>query len=501
MENIQENVQNTNQSELVLDFSASNITEFTYDLEKGCLFDAWFARYVDLFEKDASKLDDDAKVPLVLRNLNPTAHERYTSFILPKPSKEFTFEETFAQLKTIFGSPVSTFHRRYQCLKTAKEENEDFITYSCRVNRACVDFKLQVLKVEQLKALIFVCGLRSPKGVDIRMRLLSNINETQDITLEKIVEKCKIMINLKKDTSLIGRKVPLATVESEAIEGETEKQKLPRIKDCDSNNITRNWRYLETAINEVPVEMQLGSGSGITIISKQNCINVGEPRTSPPDCKVQTASGDKLNIEAMFRATYTIGETHKEGPDLMDEFGLWDVPFSSFFKLVGSKQPDQQVADLKPNFPDAFTNRMGRCTKTQVHLTLKPAFRLNWPVSYNMEAVVEDELKRLVNLGIITPVTYADWAALIVVVRKPDYPLPLPEDIFNRLANCKMFSHIDFSDAYLQVKLDEESRNFVTITLTKGYRFNRISPGVKCASGAFQQIMDAMLSGLPCASA
>ncbi|XP_055527930.1 uncharacterized protein K02A2.6-like [Wyeomyia smithii] len=139
-----------------------------------------------------------------------------------------------------------------------------------------------------------------------------------------------------------------------------------------------------------------------------------------------------------------------------------------------------------------------------------------------MEAVVEDELKRLVNLGIITPVTYADWAAPIVVVRKPDrsvricadfstglnsaleannYPLPLPEDIFNRMANCKMFSHIDLLDAYLQVELDEESRKFVTINTHKGlYRFNRLFPGVKCAPGAFQQIMDAMLSGLPCTS-
>ncbi|XP_065075015.1 uncharacterized protein K02A2.6-like [Ochlerotatus camptorhynchus] len=210
----------------------------------------------------------------------------------------------------------------------------------------------------------------------------------------------------------------------------------------------------------------------------------------------------------------------------MDEFGLWDVPFSSLCKLVGSQQPDHQVVELKANFPDVFTNRMGLCIKTQVYLTLKsdaqPVFKPKRPVSYNMEAVVEDELKRLEDLGIITPVTYGDWAAPIVVVRKPDhsvrisadfptglnnalesnsYPLPLPEDIFNRMANCTMFSHIDQSDAYLQVELDEESRKLVTINTHKGlYRFNRLSPGVKCAPGAFQQIMDTMLSGLPCTS-
>ncbi|XP_055622803.1 uncharacterized protein K02A2.6-like [Toxorhynchites rutilus septentrionalis] len=576
MANIQGNVQNTNQNELVLDSLASNITEFAYDLEKDCSFESWFSRYADLFEKDASKLDDGAKVRLLLRKLNPAAHERYSSFILPKLSKEFTFEETIAKLKTIFGSPVSTFHRR--------------------VNRACVDFKLQELKEDQFKALIYVCGLKSAKDADIRMRLLSKINETQDITLEKIVEEC--MINLKKDTSLIGRQVAstATTVATQAVRSssphrnqhkkkfggnKSDTPKTPcwscggmhfssecsfkthKCRDCGRtghkegycscftfksgsksskgkqknnkyhaarivtvNNVSRSRRYVETAINGVPIKMQLDSGSDITIISRQNWINVGAPRTSPPDCQVQTASGDRLSIEAMFRATYTIGETHKEGSDLMDEFGLWDVPFSSFCKLVGSQQPDQLVLELKAEFPDVFTNRMGLCTKTQVHFNLKsdaqPVFKPKRPVSYNMEAVVDDELKRLEDLGIITPVTYADWAAPIVVVRKPDrsvricadfstglnsaletnsYPLPLPEDIFKRMANCTMFSHIDLSDAYLQVEIDEESRKFATINTHKGlYRFNRLSPGIKCAPGAFQQIMDAMLSGIPCTS-
>ncbi|XP_062538009.1 uncharacterized protein K02A2.6-like [Armigeres subalbatus] len=253
-------------------------------------------------------------------------------------------------------------------------------------------------------------------------------------------------------------------------------------------NVNRSRRYVETAINGVPVELQLDSGSDITIISKQNWINVGAPQTSPPNCKVQTASGQKLGIAAMFRASYTINGTQKEGSDLMDEFGLWDVPFSSFLHLT-----------LKPD--------------------AQPIFKPKRPVSYNMEAIVEDELKRLEDSGIITPVTYADWAAPIVVVRKPDrsvricadfstglnnalesnsYPLPLPEDIFNRMAQCTVFSHIDLSDAYLQVEVDEESKKMLTINTHKGlYRFNRLSPGVKTAPGAFQQIMDAMLSGIP----
>lgn len=608
---IQGNVQNTSRNELILDSLATNITEFVYDGEKGCSFDAWFSRYADLFEKDAGQLKDDAKVRLLLRKLNPAAHERYTSFILPKLSKEFSFEETIAKLKTIFGTPVSIFHRRYQCLQTTKDENEDYISYSCKVNRACVDFKLQELKEEQFKCLIFVCGLKSSKDSDIRMRLLSKINDADDITLEKVVEECKSLINLKQDTVLIGGQPSTSTVaatnayrsgspnnrkkgnwNNNKSKGDAPKTpcwccggmhfssqcnfKEHKCRDCGrtghkegycgcfkqrpksnrgkqqykpkhSNKIVvvkdvkRSRRYVETNINGVPVNLQLDSGSDITIISKQNWIKVGAPQTSPPDCQVQTASGSRLAIDAMFRASITIGDTQREGncyvcssnlslnvlgSDLLDEFGLWDVPFSSFCKLVGTKQEDQQIAELRAQFPDVFTEHMGLCTKTQVHFTLKedarPVFRPKRPVSYGMEAIVGDELKRLEDLGIITPITYADWAAPIVVVRKPDhsvricadfstglnnaleannYPLPLPEDIFNRMANCTVFSHIDLSNAYLQVPVDEESRKLININTHKGlYQFNRLSPGIKSAPGAFQQIMDTMLAGIECTS-
>lgn len=356
MDSMRLNSQTTLSSELILDSLSTNITEFVYDVDKGHSFNAWFSWYADLFEKDAEKLDDSAKVRLLLRKLNPAAHERYTSFILPKLSKDFSFDETVAKLKTIFGSAVSTFNRRYQCLQTIKEESEDYITYSCRVNKACVDFKLQELKEEQFKSLIFVCGLKSQKDADIRMRLLSKINETQDITLEKIVEECTSLMNLKRDTSLIESSIITPVATSQAVrkndsqsyyrtagkhgEKRSATPKTPcwscggmhfsnlceykqhKCNDCGRtghkegycacfsaklpvkpqqqrtsnivtvNALNRGRRYVETIINGVPVMLQLDSGSDITIISQQNWKNIGTPSTAPPDCQVKTASGD-----------------------------------------------------------------------------------------------------------------------------------------------------------------------------------------------------------------
>lgn len=99
-------VTSLSRDESVLDSLSSNMAEFVYDKENGHTFDAWFSRYVDLFDKDAGKLDDAAKVRLLLRKLSPPDHERYNSFILPKLAREFTFAATVEKLKSLFGATV-----------------------------------------------------------------------------------------------------------------------------------------------------------------------------------------------------------------------------------------------------------------------------------------------------------------------------------------------------------------------------------------------------------
>jgi len=91
-------------------------------------------------------------------------------------------------------------------------------------------------------------------------------------------------------------------------------------------------------------------------------------------------------------------------------------------------------------------------------LTLKqsatPVYRRARPVPYISLPIVEQELDCLLNLGVIKPVRHADWAAPVMVVKKPDgsarlcvdcstglndtlqlhqHPLPIPEDIFATL--------------------------------------------------------------------
>lgn len=68
---------------------------------------------------------------------------------------------------------------------------------------------------------------------------------------------------------------------------------------------------------------------------------------------------------------------------------------------------------------------------------------------------------------------------------------------FSRLSHCSVFSLIDLSDAFFQVQVHENSREYLTINTHRGlFRYQRLPFGVKIAPGAFQQVIDMMISGL-----
>ncbi|XP_055918466.1 uncharacterized protein K02A2.6-like [Eupeodes corollae] len=164
----------------------------------------------------------------------------------------------------------------------------------------------------------------------------------------------------------------------------------------------------------------------------------------------------------------------------------------------------------------SFKSDMRSCSK-KIHQYAQKQ-KAKRPVAYSVLPLIEDELQQLQDRNVISPVDYSDWAAPIVVVKRASggvricgdyssglnqsleshqYPLPLPEDIFSKIANSPYYTHIDLADAYLQVSVTLQSRKLLTINTHKRlFTFNRLAPGVKSAPGAFQQLMDAILAGV-----
>ncbi|XP_062560524.1 uncharacterized protein K02A2.6-like [Armigeres subalbatus] len=302
----------------------------------------------------------------------------------------------------------------------------------------------------------------------------------------------------------------------------------------DMCSVQQRRRFVSVVISRTQIRLQLDTASDITVISRNIWKKLGSPVLAPATVKANTALGNILPLDGEFECSVTIGgstrcelvrvsekQLHLLGSDLVDSFSLWSVPMDTFCCSVSGSP-----ASLESSFPNVFSEKLGLCSKTQVKLELKesvrPVFCPKRPVAFAMYDAVDQELDRLEKLNIITPVDYSEWAAPIVVVRKANgtiricgdystglnaalqpnqYPLPLPDDIFAKLAGCQVFSQIDLSDAFLQVEVDEQHRKLLTINTHRGlYSYNRLPPGVKIAPGAFQQLIDTMLAGLECTS-
>ena len=97
---------------------------------------------------------------------------------------------------------------------------------------------------------------------------------------------------------------------------------------------------------------------------------------------------------------------------------------------------------------------------------------------------MEAELYRLQEEGVIRPVDYSEWAALVVPVLKSigavricgeyivtinqavevdKYPIPNIHDLFTKLTGCQLYTKLVLSHDYQQAVLDEESRKLTTI--------------------------------------
>ncbi|KAK6764149.1 hypothetical protein RB195_024466 [Necator americanus] len=136
---------------------------------------------------------------------------------------------------------------------------------------------------------------------------------------------------------------------------------------------------------------------------------------------------------------------------------------------------------------------------------------------------ISSEIGRLVCTHMQEPVNHSEWAAPIVAVQKNNglirfcadfssglndaleqnqHPLPSPDDTFAKLNGRRYFSQLDLAETYLQLEVDDFSKQLLTIYIHCGlYRFNRLPFGVKPAPSIFRQCMDASIAGIDGTSA
>ena len=95
--------------------------------------------------------------------------------------------------------------------------------------------------------------------------------------------------------------------------------------------------------------------------------------------------------------------------------------------------------------------------------------------------------------------TFGDYKLTVNPVANTDtYRLPRREDLFASLSGGKVFSKLDITQAYLQIPVDEKSKNYTTLNTHKGlFQFTRLPFSAASASSIFQRIKEGILQGIP----
>ncbi|XP_055622961.1 uncharacterized protein K02A2.6-like [Toxorhynchites rutilus septentrionalis] len=141
-----------------------------------------------------------ANIKEFLGRLGTQEHYRYVSYILPNTPENFSFLETVEKLQGLFGTKESAVKKRYSTLTITKSPTMDYVSYACRVNKMCVEFELSKMSEAQLP----------------------DVEDSNNATLDTLIEECQRSMNLKSDTAMIENPIP-STVH--AIKGKQQHRK------------------------------------------------------------------------------------------------------------------------------------------------------------------------------------------------------------------------------------------------------------------------------------
>ena len=290
--------------------------------------------------------------------------------------------------------------------------------------------------------------------------------------------------------------------------------------------------FMTLVLNGVPVRLEFDTGSRDTIITKSVWSRIGAPTLQESGniiayghskvpalgrCEVVVQCREQTAILPLIVSNIT-SESSLLGRTWIETFKLVEYNPKVLHNIVtpGLKTLLQEFADI---FSESTTGIKG--VQATLHVRPREKFRKARAraVPFTLQPKVEEELQRLEKVGIIEKVNVAPKGTTpIVPVVKPNgsirnsgdfklsvnriidpqqYPMPRIDELLQSMANGERYSKIDLSDAYLQVEVDDNWKQYLVITTHRGlYRYNRLPFGVSAAPAIFQSVMDQIIQGL-----
>ncbi|GBN95131.1 Transposon Tf2-6 polyprotein [Araneus ventricosus] len=192
--------------------------------------------------------------------------------------------------------------------------------------------------------------------------------------------------------------------------------------------------------------------------------------------------------------------------------------------------PNEVELNIGPDVPNIFKDKVQQSilnyvphkTKT-TNVELNILVKSNEPVShqphrlpFSEKKIVQTQVAEWLEQGIVEPCS-SEYSSPVVIVRKKDgtprvcidyrklnkvvvkdrFPLPLIEDILDRLQGSRVFSTIDLKNAFFHVDVNKDSRKYTSFVTHEGqYQFLKVPFGLCNSPAVFQRYINTIFRPL-----
>ena len=191
-----------------------------------------------------------------------------------------------------------------------------------------------------------------------------------------------------------------------------------------------------------------------------------------------------------------------------------------------SRKEKTRLMKMLIKYRNAFSLRdeIGECPNLEADIKViddSPFFVRPFPISESDKPFMDDQMKRLVSLGILSKNSTSHTSPVMLITRKwtkdkrpvvvfrllntrilrRNISIPLMSDVLSILDNseCEVVSCVDIKDAYHSIRLTEKSKEYCGILPYFGspiYRYEVLPMGIACAPQIWMDYITLILSEL-----
>lgn len=284
--------------------------------------------------------------------------------------------------------------------------------------------------------------------------------------------------------------------------------------------------FVDAKINKSKVRFKIDSGAQCNVIPSTVCSKAGIKKLHRSKAKLVSYTGHsiktigKADISISVQGKYHVIPVQVVDSETVPVLGLQSSVDLGLIQRVYTAEKQPTLEDVKSKHANLF-NGIGCLPgehKIEVDETVPPVVQPPRRIPHTLKAKVKAELQRMMDMNIITKVEQpTKWVNPITIVRKPSggvricldprnlnkaikrehYPLKTAEEVAASINGAKIFSKLDASSGFYQIKLAEESTWLTTFNTPFGrFKFERLPFGITSASEIFQRTLSQVLENM-----